>query len=95
MKLSRKMKLKMQDKPFMISCEEFEKFVTDYFEGNLPFLTRVKFNIHLMLCSICRKYIKQYRKTIEIEKQFFKDKDHDFSEEPPEELLEIVRKLKG
>lgn len=94
MKFSRKMKLKMQDKPLMISCEEFEEFVTDYFEGKLPFLTRVKFNMHLLLCGICRKYIKQYRKTIEIEKQFYKDTEQEFSEEPPKELLEIIRKLK-
>lgn len=94
MKLSRKIKLKMQDKPLMISCREFEEFVADYFEGNLSFLTRLKFNMHLLMCGICRKYIKQYKKTIEIEKEYYQSLDEGFDEEPPDELIEIVRKLK-
>jgi len=94
MKFSRKLKLKMQDKPLMISCEEFENFVVDYFEGNLPFMTRLKFKMHLLMCSVCRKYINQYKKTIEIEKKYYVDTDNDFSEGPPEELLEVIQKLK-
>lgn len=86
--------MKMQDKPLMISCEEFEQFVVDYFDGKLPFLTRLKFTMHLLLCGICRKYIREYRKTIDIEKEYYKGTDQEFTEEPPEELLEIIRKLK-
>jgi len=88
------MKMKLKDKPLMISCEEFENFVIDYFEGKLPFITRLKFTMHLWLCSACRKYIREYKKIIEIEKKYFSDSDKNISIEPPDELLDIVKKLK-
>ncbi len=90
----KKSKTKLKDNPFMISCKEFDQFIIDYLERQLPFIKRLIFNLHLLLCSDCRAYIKAYQKSIEVGKKYYEEMGKETREDPPEELLEIIRKLK-
>jgi predicted anti-sigma-YlaC factor YlaD len=49
----------------MITCQELTELVTDYLEHRLPFLDRVRFQLHLGMCGNCRAYLHQMRKTVE------------------------------
>ena len=40
------------------------EIATDYMEGRLPFMERVKARHHLVLCGACRRYYGQLRRTI-------------------------------
>ncbi len=40
----------------MITCREFEDFVLDYLENELPALQRSRFERHIRLCRECRQY---------------------------------------
>ncbi len=81
--------------PLMLTCKEFEEFVLDYLEGNLPIFTKFKFWIHLKMCKDCRFYLKAYIKTIKLGQTFFEDSDRNVPEDMPEELVETIIKLKN
>lgn len=50
--------------PLMISCEEFETFIMQYLEGELPRLKRMVFDMHLKVCRECRDYLAAYKLSI-------------------------------
>jgi predicted anti-sigma-YlaC factor YlaD len=47
----------------MITCRQVAELVTDYAEGHLPLLDRLRFQLHLGLCRDCRSYVRQLRVT--------------------------------
>ncbi len=49
----------------MLSCREITELATAYAEGALPFRDRVRFLMHLSMCSNCRRYVKQLRLTVD------------------------------
>ncbi len=46
------------------TCKEFVEIITDYFEGTLSLLNRIRFHLHLGLCLGCRVYLRQTKQTI-------------------------------
>lgn len=48
-----------------MACKDFVEIVTDYLEGSMPFLQRVRFHLHLGLCLGCRTYLRQMKQTIQ------------------------------
>jgi anti-sigma factor RsiW len=47
-----------------LSCREVVELVTDYLEGGLSDADRTRFEIHLVYCSGCDRYLDQMRGTI-------------------------------
>jgi predicted anti-sigma-YlaC factor YlaD len=47
----------------MLTCTEITELVTDYAEGNLSFLDRVRFVMHIGMCRNCRRYVRQMKAT--------------------------------
>jgi len=47
-----------------MTCKEFVEIITDYLEGTLSFLNRVRFHLHLGMCHGCRVYLRHMRQTI-------------------------------
>lgn len=45
----------------MISCREVTELVTDYAEGRLGRWDRLRFQLHLGLCTHCREFVRQVR----------------------------------
>lgn len=50
----------------MLTCKEITELVTDYLEGRLSFMERLKFLWHLSMCGPCRAYVKQVKMTVEV-----------------------------
>ena len=47
-----------------MTCRELTELVTDYVEGKMPLLARVRFQVHLGTCKNCRAYLAQMKATI-------------------------------
>ncbi len=47
----------------MLTCKQITELVTAYAEGQLRFMDRVRFRLHLGMCSRCRTYVRQLRAT--------------------------------
>ncbi len=47
----------------MLTCRQITELVTDYAEGHLRFQDRLRFRLHIVLCSHCRAYVRQLETT--------------------------------
>lgn len=47
----------------MLSCKQITELVTEYAEGELRLLDRLRFQLHLGLCRHCRAYVRQMKLT--------------------------------
>jgi predicted anti-sigma-YlaC factor YlaD len=48
----------------MLTCKELTEIITDYLEGHLTFVDRVRFQLHVGMCRNCRAYLRQMKLTI-------------------------------
>ena len=47
-----------------MTCEQVSNLVTDYLEGRMGLLKRVRFLVHLYRCVVCRRYVHQMKLTV-------------------------------
>jgi predicted anti-sigma-YlaC factor YlaD len=47
----------------VLKCRDVPDLATDYMEGDLPRRARIALRMHLLICSMCRAYLDQLRKT--------------------------------
>ena len=47
-----------------LTCAEFVEAVTDYLEGRLSCMDRLRFQMHLGMCLGCRIHLRQMKQTI-------------------------------
>ena len=73
-------------------CQEVVEVITDYLEGTLPAAERARFEAHLELCEHCRRYLNQFRLTIEETGRLGAD---DLSDELADQLLDAFRGWRG
>jgi anti-sigma factor RsiW len=76
-----------------VTCEALiNTFLLDYLAGTLSAARRLDFQVHLTLCSACRKYVSSYRRTIELARDAGLEAPH-APEDPPAELVEAILKI--
>ncbi len=76
--------------PLMLTCEEFEEFVLDYYEGTLPARQNAVFRLHLLVCKDCQRYLAVYKRSIEMGKAAFDDPYTTVPETVPEDLVQAI-----
>jgi anti-sigma factor RsiW len=74
----------------MITCREFEDFVQQYLDDELPSPQLAMFELHLRLCRECRDYLAAYRRSLEIGRAAFKADDESLPEDVPEDLIKAI-----
>ena len=76
----------------MLTCRDVADFLMSYIDGELPFGQRLSFRLHLVLCPPCRRYMTQYRRTVALGRDAFRDEDPDgpVPSDVPEELVEAI-----
>ncbi len=75
----------------MISCREFEAFIIDYLEGELPWSKRAIFNMHLAVCAECRQYLRAYQRSRALGQAVLTGAPDDpVPHEVPEDLIKAV-----
>ncbi len=47
----------------MLTCRQITELVTDYAEGNLSLVDRLRFQLHIGMCRNCRRYVRQVKAT--------------------------------
>lgn len=48
----------------MLNCRELTELVTDYLEDRLSFMDRLRFRMHIGMCTHCRAYLNQINQTV-------------------------------
>lgn len=76
--------------PGMITCQEFDNFLVDYFELALPANQSRKFRLHVLMCPDCRRYLTGYRRIIELTGASSRAADEAVPDEVPEELVQAI-----
>lgn len=76
--------------PGMLTCVEFENFLIDYMEGDLPARQRRVFEFHMKICRECREYLAAYRRTIEVAGRAYEDGAAPVPDEVPEDLVRAI-----
>lgn len=62
---------------------EVREFLLHYLEGQLPWLKRLQFRLHLLLCPGCAGYLHRYRSSVALAQACLDDP-------PPPELVELT-----
>lgn len=83
-------RLMTQYVPGMLTCEEVDSFLFDFHEGQLSYVEKIKFKLHLSMCADCQAYVRGYKSTIRISQEGFIKAEP--IEKVPEELLEVILK---
>jgi len=77
--------------PGMITCREFDGFLVDYLDDTLARGQRRRFDLHLAVCSECRRYLEGYRHTIALARESANAADaHPVPDDVPESLVQAV-----
>ncbi|MEM7409685.1 MAG: hypothetical protein AAF430_05600 [Myxococcota bacterium] len=75
--------------PGMLTCEAFESFMHDYYEGHLPSSVRSRFDIHMTLCPMCQVAFQDYLRAIELGQRLCED-DDTLPAAMPEEMVGAI-----
>jgi len=79
----------LRNAPGMLSCEEFEAFVHDYYESLLSQKSRNQFETHMRLCPMCRVHFESYVSAVALGKGVCEEDDR-LPADIPEELVGAV-----
>jgi predicted anti-sigma-YlaC factor YlaD len=77
--------------PLMITCLEFEDFIVDYLDGELPERQKTVFELHLKICRECRDYLAAYRRTMEVSKRAIQSDRPPNLDTMPDDLIKAIR----
>jgi len=47
----------------MLTCKQITELVTAYAEGQLRFMDRMRFRLHIGMCGNCKAYVRQLQVT--------------------------------
>jgi predicted anti-sigma-YlaC factor YlaD len=78
--------------PGMLTCQEVDRFLYDFHQGNLSFSQQFKFKVHIFMCHECRTYVKEYKDTIRLSKEGFSIAQP--IEKVPEDLMSAILKAR-
>lgn len=76
--------------PGMITCREFEDFIMDYLEGELPERQEKLFERHLRVCRECREYLAAYERTVDVGKAALGPDYEPVPDDVPDDLIKAV-----
>lgn len=71
----------------MLTCKQFDEFMVDYLEQDLPITQMFSCWLHLKLCRDCKKFVREYKQAIALGQQAFEDPDDPVPESVPEDLI--------
>ena len=74
----------------MITCREFEEFVLQYLDGELPPKQVKIFEWHLRICRECREYLAAYKRAKEVGKAALGSDGDSIPDDVPEDLIRAV-----
>jgi len=81
----------------MLTCKEFDDFMTDYLDGGLPVWQKYMCWLHVKMCRKCANYIANYRRTVSLGQSAFEHPDDPVPNSVPEDLIKaaLARRKSG
>lgn len=77
-------------KQVTISCQNLEKFIVDFLDGQLTPELDKAFTDHIKECEICEIYLEEYKQTIDIGKTAFSNRANEDISAMPEKLVDAI-----
>ncbi len=74
----------------MLTCKEFDEFMTDYLEGGLPVWQKYMCWLHVKMCRECAYFVRQYRRVVALGQSAFDSPDEAVPDSVPEELVQAA-----
>ena len=74
----------------MLTCKEFDDFMIDYLDGELPAWQKYLCWLHVKICRECANFVRQYRRIVELEQSAFEFADDPVPDSVPEELVKAA-----
>jgi len=79
----------------MVTCRQANEFLDDYLAGELPRKQRLIFEWHIRLCSGCKDYLDQYRRSIDLCRDNFygpepEAREEESQQQVPEQILKGI-----
>jgi predicted anti-sigma-YlaC factor YlaD len=71
----------------MLTCREFDEFMVDYLDGELPVWQKYVCWLHVKMCKECAYFVQQYRRTLALEKSAFASPEDVVPDSVPEDLV--------
>ena len=72
-----------------MTCKEVIDFLGEYLDGALPWRQRLVFNLHLVLCRHCRRYLASYSETVRLARASGREPSSG-AQLVPEELVQAI-----
>lgn len=77
--------------PGQITCQQFEDFLMDYYDGELSADQETLFHRHMKVCPMCRTSLNGYIKAIKMgQKVFAEDEKDEVFNAAPQELIDAI-----
>ncbi len=74
----------------MLTCKEFDEFMTDYLDGGFPVWQKYMCCLHVQMCRECAYFVRQYRRAVALGQSAFDSADEPVPESVPEELIQAA-----
>ena len=74
----------------MLTCKQFDEFMLDFLEHDLPLGQRLGCWLHLKMCRDCALFIRQYEQTIALGKRAFENPEDEVPDSVPEDLIKAA-----
>jgi len=71
----------------MLTCKEFDDFMVDYLDQELPVWQRFMCWLHVKMCRECANFVREYHRTIALGKSAYDAPDEPVPDSVPEELI--------
>jgi len=74
----------------MLTCKEFDDFMVDYLDQDLPVWQKFMCWLHVKMCRECADFVRDYRRTIALGQMAYDDPDDAVPPSVPEELVKAA-----
>ncbi len=74
----------------MLSCKEFDEFMIDYLEENLPIWKKYMCWVHVKMCRDCAFFVQQYHRIVALGQKAFDSPDAPVPDSVPEDLVKAA-----
>lgn len=73
-----------------MTCEEFDRGLVDYLDGNLGPLAKRQIELHTHLCPHCHRYLKAYDRARRMAGESLREADEEALKTVPEDLVQAI-----
>ena len=74
----------------MLTCKEFDDFMVDYLDQDMPVWQKVMCWLHLKMCRECADFVRDYQRTIVLGQMAYDDPAEPVPSSVPDELIKAA-----